>query len=250
MNATTDEVPERPLVAFGLNDTANVLRRPHFREAARLAEVRLAGLLTQARFFDGAPFSWVLVSAGLYRESQTPRLGRIDKKYGDLDISIAIDGIAYKRSTAEAVAEAFVRDSLLALLQAADRHDRPRDLIAAELGRMTEGVEVKDAENEAPPKDELHIRLALSDDGFGDPSELPFLHEVADAIDEALRQHEGGGVEGTEVGGNSFLIFCVEGDPSEMLRIARPILTRYALRRGAAAIPIINGDEQSPIQIN
>ena len=94
MNATTEDVPERSLIAFGLNDTANVLRRPHFREAARLAEVRLAGLLTQARFFDGAPSSWVLVSAGLYRESQTPRLGRIDKKYGDLDISIAIDGIS------------------------------------------------------------------------------------------------------------------------------------------------------------
>lgn len=250
MDATTEYMPDRPLVSIGLNDTVNVHRRPHFREAARLAEARLATLLTQAGFFDGAPFSWVMVSAGLDKETQTPRLGRVDKKYGGLDIWIAIDGIASKRSTAEAVADLFVRDCLLALLRAADRHDRPREVISSELARMTEGVEVNDAEDEAPPDDELHIRLALSDDGFGDPSELPLLHEVADAIHDALRQQGCGGVEGTEVGLGSFLIFCIEGDPSEMLRIVRPVVARYALRPGAAAVLIVGGDEQPPTPLN
>lgn len=243
MDQPTAAPNERRVVGIGANFAMDI-SRPHFLEAWRLAETRLTEILTRDEFCDGAPFSWVYVSAGFGTGASAPRLGRIDPKYGDLYVSVGIDGIAHRNSSAEAVADVLVHDCLVALVRAADKYERPKAGLSAELLRLQAAGRSLAAEDEPEPEDELAIELVLADDKFGDPSELEHLHAIADAIDAALIARDEGSVEGTEVGGGSFLIFCVEGEPRAMLQIARKVLAGYKTLPGATAILTIDGEEQ------
>jgi hypothetical protein len=88
-------------------------------------------------YLDGAPFSWVglIVREGL-KDDTEPEIGRIDKKYGDLELAIEIDTHRLLGQTKERMSEVLRQASLRALVAAGRRYQRPMKRLEAELERM------------------------------------------------------------------------------------------------------------------
>ena len=101
----------------------------------------LESLLDGCGYLAGAPFSWVTISLrfGLKHE-QAPHYQGINKKYGDLALAIEL-GIKHERWLRDAprmeLIEVFRRASLIALVHAGRKYDRPVARLEAELHKMS-----------------------------------------------------------------------------------------------------------------
>lgn len=84
-----------------------------------------------------APFSWVglIVREGL-KDDVEPEIGRIDRKYGDLELAIEIDTHKLLGQTKEGMSEVLRKASLRALVAAGRRYERPMVRLETELKRM------------------------------------------------------------------------------------------------------------------
>ncbi|MGE3165388.1 MAG: Imm39 family immunity protein [Planctomycetota bacterium] len=117
---------------LGLTGTALTLARNPKGDVAALTAVRdeLEAHLVAADFFDGAPFSWITISIrfGL-KDEEEPHFQPINKKYGDLPLSIEIASAAIANASFDALKSQFRLAALRALLAAASRYSRPDEVL-------------------------------------------------------------------------------------------------------------------------
>ena len=228
-------------VVFSISDAVNQSRRPQFRAGAAIAEDRLTDLLAGARYFDGATFSWVTGIVRLVERPDYPLIGRVDKHHGDLPITVEIAGRQLRHSSADTVGEAILGEALSALIAAGRRHERPVQPLVAALRGL--GAVESVVADEPLGGDELHVRIPLDHPEFPDGATMSAMHAVADGIHDSLLAAGVGGVEGTEVGGGEFLIFCTGADWPAMLPVVRHALERLGVGEAARISVVQDGEE-------
>jgi hypothetical protein len=97
-----------------------------------LAQVRdeLERIVLETRYLEGVPFSWVTVVLRFGLHDQTdPEFGRIDKKYGDLPLSIELDISPLQGASTEMHRVAYLRATAKALVGAGKKYGRPTELL-------------------------------------------------------------------------------------------------------------------------
>jgi hypothetical protein len=108
--------------------------------ALSLARDEIERLLIMNDFFEGAPFSWVTISIrfGIKTEAE-PHFFPINKKYGDLPLSIEIETSQMQNASAENLLDLFKAAALRALVAAANRFSLP-DLFLVETLKGIKGT--------------------------------------------------------------------------------------------------------------
>ena len=87
-------------------------------------------LLVESDFFTGAPFSWVsLVIRNGLENKFTPIFQRINKKYGDLPISVEVDTHELLNADLETAKAVYRKATIEALLYVADKYHLPTDTL-------------------------------------------------------------------------------------------------------------------------
>ncbi|TVP81442.1 MAG: hypothetical protein EA353_01530 [Puniceicoccaceae bacterium] len=91
-------------------------------------------LIIESGFLLEAPFSWVTISIryGL-KNDEVPHYGKINKRYGDLPLSIEVDTHELIDVTLEELTKKFKITVLKALIHAGKKYDRPTEMLEAEL---------------------------------------------------------------------------------------------------------------------
>ena len=99
-----------------------------------LGQVRdqLEHLLLQTEYLKDAPFSWITISIrfGL-KDDLAPLIGRINRKHGDLPLSIEMDISSLKGCAMEAHKAAYLRAAARALLGTVNLHKVPESALQA-----------------------------------------------------------------------------------------------------------------------
>lgn len=82
--------------------------------------------LVEARFFDGAPFSWITIAIryGL-RNEERPIIQQVSGKYGDLPLAIEIDSHELLEGSQDKIETRFRRAVARALAATAERYSLP-----------------------------------------------------------------------------------------------------------------------------
>ena len=105
-------------------------------DIAALTIVRdeIEALISQTGFLVNAPFSWVSISIryGL-RDENIPHYNKVNKKYGDLPLSIEVDTKKLMNSSIEDVINAFRVAVLKALIHASSKFNLPSDELIKQL---------------------------------------------------------------------------------------------------------------------
>lgn len=113
---------------LGLLGTSLTKARLNKNSGAALDAVRdeLEAVLIESGYCENAPFSWVTVSIryGLKNDVE-PRYGAINKKYGDLPLSIEVDTHDLIDASLTDLISTFKRAALTALIHAGEKYDRP-----------------------------------------------------------------------------------------------------------------------------
>ena len=99
-----------------------------------LVRDEIESILINSNFFDDTPFSWITIALryGLQDEKE-PEFGRINKKYGDLPISIEID-VSERASMSELELHNFYSGAVLrSLILVASRYNLPTEPLNSRL---------------------------------------------------------------------------------------------------------------------
>jgi hypothetical protein len=113
---------------LGLTGVSLTKARLHKDTTAALDRARniLESVLVRSQYFDEAPFSWVTICIGFgLKDSDEPEFQRINRKCGDLPLSIEVDTNRLLESSSAQLCDIFVRAGALALLRAGARYRRP-----------------------------------------------------------------------------------------------------------------------------
>ena len=97
----------------------------------------LEQLIAQSNYLEGAPFSWVTISIryGLKNED-TPHYEKINRRYGDLPLSIEVDTHELIGATLAELTKKFKVSTLKALIHAGKKYERPTEQLEAELSKL------------------------------------------------------------------------------------------------------------------
>ncbi len=95
-------------------------------EAMGIVRDEIESILIDSNFYDNAPFSWITLSLryGLKDDDQ-PKIGRVNKKYGDLPLSIEIDVNRMRDSDLNGLCFIFREATLKSLIYVADKYRCP-----------------------------------------------------------------------------------------------------------------------------
>jgi len=126
----------RKLGLCGVSLTKARLPRDDIK-AADEARNEIERLIIDSGYLDGAPFHWVTIAIryGLTNE-QEPHYQRINRKYGDLPLAIEVDTHEMLGASFEALKRVYRRATLIALIHAGHRYQRPVHTLEAELQSM------------------------------------------------------------------------------------------------------------------
>ena len=99
-------------------------------EAFAAVEAELEPILEASGYLKDAPFSWVTLAIryGLKNEDR-PHYNRINKKYGDLPLSIEVDVHEMLGASLDELRIVFRRATLRALIHAGEKYHRPIDAL-------------------------------------------------------------------------------------------------------------------------
>lgn len=95
-----------------------------------LGQVRdeLEAVLIGTDFFRSTPFLWITLSIRLgLKDDETPCIGRVSKKYGDLPLTIEIDAHELLNPTFEQMCNVFRRASLRSLIHVGKKFSCPTE---------------------------------------------------------------------------------------------------------------------------
>lgn len=121
---------------LGLSGIALTKVRNNKYDSQALTAVRdeIEAVLDQEKFLDGAPFSWITVAVryGLI-DADEPTYRSVNKKHGDLPLSIEVDTNRLIGSDLAALKDVFRKAVVLALVHAGKRYGRPTARLEAML---------------------------------------------------------------------------------------------------------------------
>lgn len=113
---------------LGLNGIALTKQRNNPHDVKALSSVRdqIERTMIDSEYLKDAPFSWVTVAVryGL-KNDDTPSYRPVNKKYGDLPLSIEIDAQELTGASIENLEKIFREAVLRALIHAGKKFDRP-----------------------------------------------------------------------------------------------------------------------------
>jgi hypothetical protein len=116
--------------------TKEVLKSPSnpFKRNAHLqSSDELEALVIEINYLDNAPFSWVRVTIFFGNKYTKPRCNPIDKKYGDLGLSIEINGQDIRNKDLNELKTLFKIAGLKSLIHAGKKYNRPIERLEKEL---------------------------------------------------------------------------------------------------------------------
>ena len=118
---------------LGVSLTEARLNR-HSMTALKSVRDELEQIMVESRYLDGAPFVWVTIAIryGL-KYDEKPHYERINKKYGDLPLSIEVDTHDLIGAPVEQAIQIIRRAALLSLIHAGLKYRRPVERLEAEL---------------------------------------------------------------------------------------------------------------------
>ncbi|WP_298465963.1 Imm39 family immunity protein [uncultured Erythrobacter sp.] len=95
-------------------------------DAMQLVTDQIEPIMEESGYLLDAPFSWVtlMIRYGLKNEEK-PHYMAINRKFGDLPLAIEVDVHEMLGASLEELHNIFKRASLLALIHAGQRYDRP-----------------------------------------------------------------------------------------------------------------------------
>jgi hypothetical protein len=101
-------------------------------EALSQARDELEEVMRLTGYLDGAPFSWVTIALryGL-NDAPQPNFQGINKKYGDLPLSIELDISPLQGAPIENYRGAYLRAAAKALVKAGEKYDRSGESLMA-----------------------------------------------------------------------------------------------------------------------
>ena len=122
---------------LGLGGVALTLRRVsrHTGQALNEAGDEYERLVVESGYLEGAPFSWVslIIHYGL-KYDEVPTYQKINKRYGDLPLSIEVDTHDLIDASLHQAKLIFGKAILRALIHAGEKYERPT-------GRLEEALE-------------------------------------------------------------------------------------------------------------
>jgi len=106
-------------------------------EALDLTRDEIEKVVIDSNYLDGAPFSWVTIAIryGLKNDDK-PRYQAVNKKYGDLPLSIEVDTHDLIDASIEDLNLIFKRAVLKALIHAGRKFGRPTEALEKLLGSL------------------------------------------------------------------------------------------------------------------
>ena len=115
---------------------------PHDTQAALSVRDELEKVMIDSGYLTGAPFSWVGLSVryGLVDEKE-PHYQGIDKKDGELALAIEIDIQGKRYASLEEMTNIFKRATLIALIHAGKKYDRPVKALEDMLENLPDSIE-------------------------------------------------------------------------------------------------------------
>lgn len=119
---------------------ADLVKAPKIRndmKALTATRDDLEPYLATSGYLDGAPFSWVTVSIrfGL-KNDEEPQYEPINKKYGDLPLSIEVDTHELVDVPLLELTRIFKKAALRALIHAGEKYDRPTERLRGVLAGL------------------------------------------------------------------------------------------------------------------
>lgn len=115
---------------LGLSGVALTKARNNRFDSRALTEVRdeIERVMIGSGYLEGAPFSWVTIAVhyGL-KDDTEPQFQKINKKYGDLPLSIEVDTNHLIGASLEELKDIFKAAVLKALICAGRKYNRPID---------------------------------------------------------------------------------------------------------------------------
>jgi hypothetical protein len=104
----------------------NARRNKFTLDAMRQVRDDIEAEMDKCNYLGGAKFDWVTIAInyGLV-DAEKPVYGRINKEFGDLPLSIEIDFQQIERQELPIVEKVFKKATLVALIHAGKRYDRP-----------------------------------------------------------------------------------------------------------------------------
>ena len=108
-------------------------------EALDLTRDEIEKVVIDSNYLDGAPFSWVTIAIryGLKNDDK-PRYQAVNKKHGDLPLSIEVDTHDLINASIEDLKLIFKRAVLKALIHAGRKFDRPTEALEKLLDSLPE----------------------------------------------------------------------------------------------------------------
>ena len=130
---------------------------PQWGDALDRVRDQIEKVIIDSGYLDGAPFSWVTIAVryGL-KNDESPKYQAINKKYGDLPLSIEVDTQVLINSPVDELISIFSLAILKALIHAGKKFDRPIEMLAKIKGDggIKEPEEGKEPEGTHAPEKE------------------------------------------------------------------------------------------------
>lgn len=123
----------------GMGSSGRPIRHPiGSLEAIDLINDEIEQIIVENGFLDGAPFSWVTIAILFEEEAgRKTEFGRINRKYGDLPLTVQLDVDEFSGLERDAITRALRFVVIQALIDAGEKYDRPtlalRKYLAQEL---------------------------------------------------------------------------------------------------------------------
>ena len=128
---------------LGLNGVALTKQRNNRHDTKALTAVRdeIEKVIIDSEYLEGAPFSWVTVAVryGLKNDDK-PNYQAVNKKYGDLPLSIEVDTHELIDASLEELKLIFKRAVLKALVHAGRKFERPTESLEQLLETLPESA--------------------------------------------------------------------------------------------------------------
>lgn len=128
---------------LGLSGVALTKQRNNRHDAKALTAVRdeIEKVIIDSEYLEGAPFSWVTIAVryGLKNEGK-PSYQAVNKKYGDLPLSIEVDTHELIDASLEELKLIFKRAVLKALIHAGKKFERPTEPLEQVLESLPESA--------------------------------------------------------------------------------------------------------------
>ena len=128
---------------LGLNGVALTKQRnnPHDVKALTAVRDEIEKVIIDSEYLEGAPFSWVTIAVryGLNNDDK-PSYQSVNKRYGDLPLSIEVDTHELIDASFEELKLIFKGAVLKALIHAGKKFERPTELLEQVLKSLPDHV--------------------------------------------------------------------------------------------------------------